>query len=75
MPFPVGIRMYLFISVSMPPLPADEICCVVVTIQSYHLTTCGQLGPPLQLETKVSEDFTITEKAPTGALSWFHIEA
>ena len=45
MPFPVGIRMYLFISVSMPPLPADEICCDVVTIPSYHLTTRGQLGP------------------------------
>ena len=26
--------------------------------------------PPLQLETKVREDFTITEKAPNTTVSW-----
>ena len=28
---------------------------------------------PLELQTKVREDFTITEKVPTVAFSWFHI--
>ena len=32
-----------------------------------------QVGVLLELETKVREDFTITEKAPTRAFSWLKV--
>ena len=46
----------------------------IFTIQVKHTHfTVAIYGSPLELETNICEDFTITEMAPTKAFSWLKV--